>query len=89
MDIQTVRQYLLLPPRTSAAEVMHDAVQISDPGALYILSTVLEVRVNRRTRKTLAAVVAEFHKPQRSRWYGIVQEHVWSLYRLFFAWSFN
>ena len=88
MDIQTVRAYLLLPPRTSAAEVMRDAVLLLDPGATYLLTTVLEVRVNRRSRRTLAEVQSEFLKERPARWFGVVQNHVWSLYRLFFAWLF-
>ena len=88
IDIQTVRAYLLLPPRLSAAEVMRDAVLVSDPGAVYILTTVLEVRVNRRSRRSLADVVTEFPKSRQARWYGVVENHVWSLYRLFFAWLF-
>ena len=76
MDLKTVRSYLLLPPRTTAAEVMRDAVQVSDPGALTILTTVLDLRVNRRSRRTLASVAAEFPKAKQARWYGIVQEHV-------------
>ena len=83
--METVRAYLTLPPRTSAAEVMRDAVVLSDPGAVYILNTVLEARVNRRSRHSLAAVVTEFQKEKPARWCGVVQNHVWSMYRLLFA----
>jgi hypothetical protein len=44
MDLRTVRHYLSLPPRTTAEEVMRDAVLVSDPGALFILNLVLDVR---------------------------------------------
>lgn len=83
MDIQTVRHYLTLPPRTTAAEVMRDAVLVSDPGALFILTLVLDIRVNQRTRRSVAEVRAEINKPQRARWFGVLQNHVWSQYRLF------
>lgn len=59
MDLETVREYLLLPPRTSASEVMLDAVVTWDTGALYILVTVIELRVNRWSRRTLVEVLPE------------------------------
>lgn len=88
MDLEPVRQYLQLPPRTSAAEVMLDAVVSGLPGALYILTTVMELRVNRRSRRSLVEVLQEYQKVKKARWYGIMVEHVWSMYRLFLAESY-
>jgi hypothetical protein len=85
MDIETVRQYLTLPPRTTAAEVMRDAVLVCDPGALFILNFALDIRVNQRTRRTVTQVRAEYNKAKRARWFGVLQKHVWSQYRLFLS----
>ena len=83
MDFGLVRNYLAQPPRASGTEVVRDAVLLQVPGAVELLNLVLQVRVNRRTRRTLAHVVAVYNAAVQPRWYGQLCQHLWNLYRLF------
>ena len=73
-----------MPQRTTPVAVMRDAVDHGDPGAVYLLTTALQLRVIRRTRRSLDAVRNEFHSANPARWLGVLQDHVWNMYRLFF-----
>ena len=46
--MDTVRSYLLMNPRSTAAEVMRDAFVVGEPGAEQLVRFVLELRVNVR-----------------------------------------
>ena len=83
MDFGLVQNYLAQPPRASGTEVVRDAVLLQVPGAVELLNLVLQVRVNRRTRRTLAHVVAVYNAAVQPRWYGQLCQHLWNLYRLF------
>ena len=83
MDFGPLRNYLAQPPRASGTEVVRDAVLLQVPGAVELLNLVLQVRVNRRTRRTLAHVVAIYNAAVQPRWYGQLCQHLWNLYRLF------
>ena len=77
-----MRAYLALPPRQRSADVMRDALRDGDPGALQLIHFILETRVNRRSRRSLATVTAEYAKVRRAAWFGLLEGWVWSLYRL-------
>ena len=83
MDFAPVRHYLSQPPRASGAEVVRDAVLLQVPGAVSLLNIILEVRVNRRTRRQATHVAAAFALVNKPRWYDRLCLHVWNLYRLF------
>ena len=82
MDPAIVRHFLAQPPRATAAEVMRDAVLLQEPGAKALLEMVLALRVNRRTRRRFNDVVKVFPKADPPRWYGVLLQHLWSMYRL-------
>ena len=54
MDLVLVRAYLKLAPRQDADAVLRDAIVVQEPGAVQLLRFVLQMRVNRRTRRTVA-----------------------------------
>ena len=83
MDIATVRQYLAQPPRSLATEVLHDACLHGVPGARAIVELCINLRGNRRTRRTFREVCDAFAEDTPPRWYGVLRGHVWSMYRLF------
>jgi hypothetical protein len=85
MDYSSGRQYLAPAPRPTATVVMKDAVVHGHPGALHLLVLLLEARVNRRTRKTVAAVTAAFLAGTKSRWHTDLVQKLWNLYRLMLA----
>ena len=82
MDTADLRQYLSLPPRGSAIEVMRDAVETQVLGAVWLLELVLSVRVNRKTRRQLRDVADAFASPRPPRWFGVLQTQLWNQYRL-------
>ena len=82
MDMCSVRAYLALPPRASSALVMRDALQLDDPGAAAIVKLIMQVRVNRRSRRTMARAREEFLKSARGKWFNVLEEQVWNSYRL-------
>ena len=85
MDLVCVRDYLRLPARATAEEVMRDALCNDDPGALAIVNIVLQLRLNPRTRRSLGEAKEVMNTGRVPRWYRIAQEHVWSTYRMFLA----
>jgi hypothetical protein len=57
MDFAPLRAYLSEPVRTAALEVLRDELLLLIPGAVMLLKFLLEMRVNRRTRRTFQEVV--------------------------------
>ena len=88
MNMDDVHAYLRLPPRMSALEVMRDAVQNMDAGAMAILNAGLELRLNRRSRRSFDAVLVEYAKSAPARWFNVLRDHLFSLYRLYLGKSF-
>ena len=82
MDFALVRHYVHLAPRADAEAVMRDAVVVEEPSAVELLRFVLQVRVNKRTRRSLGSVAAAYATNAKPRWLGHVQEHLFNLYRL-------
>ena len=78
-----MRNYLALPPRSTAEEVMRDALVLQIPGALEMVTMVLSLRVNRRSRRTVLHATEAFTKTSPPRWFGILLQQVWNTYRLF------
>jgi hypothetical protein len=82
MDCASVRQYLLQPVRALGAEVMRDAVVHQVPGAVFLLDFLLNVRVNRRTRRSVDEVASAFLSAAPPRWLTRYVDLLWNLYRL-------
>ena len=82
MDFATLRHYLSCPVRPSARDVMQDAVVFLFPGAILLLRFLLELRVNRRTRRTFADVTHAFSLASPPKWLGLMISQLWNLYRL-------
>ena len=84
MDLCALRRYLALPPRVRAADVMSDALLTGDVGAVQLVEYIIQTRVNRRTRRSLALATSEFRKREKDRdsWYPQLEQWVWNLYRL-------
>jgi hypothetical protein len=82
MDFACLRQYLSDPPRASAKEVMQDAVLYRNPGVVILLKFLLEMRVNRRTRRTFSEVNTAFSTPSHPKWLGVLMSQLWNMYRL-------
>ena len=82
MDFVNVRRYLSLTPRTSAAAVMRDAIEFDDGGAAALVEFLLNVRVNRKTRRSLADVKLAYNANPQPGWFRVLEKRCWSLYRL-------
>ena len=82
MDFVNVRRYLSLTPRTSAAAVMRDAVEFDDGGAAALVEFLLNVRVNRKTRRSLADVKHAYNANPQPGCFRVLEKRCWSLYRL-------
>ena len=70
------------PVRGDADAVMRDAAVLQVPGAVALLQLVLELRVNRRTRRQMGHVVAALALATQPRWLGVLRKHLWNMYRL-------
>ena len=62
--------------------VMRDAVLLQVPGATMMLNILLQLRVNSRTRRTLAQVTAAFSAATHPRWFDRLVKLLWNQYRL-------
>lgn len=82
MDCASVRQYLSQPVRALGAEVMRDAVVHQVPGAVFLLDFLLNVRVNRRTRRSVDEVASAFLSAAPPRWLTRYVDLLWNFYRL-------
>ena len=82
MDFATLRNYLNGPARPTPRDVMMDAVVFMVPGALVLLRFLLEMRVNRRTLRSLAEVTAAFTGTSAPRWMNVLTNQLWNMYRL-------
>jgi hypothetical protein len=88
INMTLLRLYLHNTDASSAEAIMADAFGAHEPGALNLVELVLLVRGNRRTRRRLLAVEAEWRRLRRlgddtavPRWYRTVQQHVLGLYQ--------
>ena len=81
MDSCALRNYLAQPPCGSEGQFMQDAVLFKQPGAVALLQLVLDLRVNRRSRRSIRAVEAAFNAADKPRWYGVLVKHCWNMYR--------
>jgi hypothetical protein len=85
-----VRQYLLGSRATTGAGVLDDAFAGREVGAITLLSLLLALRGNRRTRRTVAVVFSEWRRLQRqgrgadahppALWYRAVERHIHGLF---------
>jgi hypothetical protein len=50
--------------------------------AVAMLTIVLQIRVNRRSRRTLAAVAAAHTLVVKPRWLSVLSKQLWNFYRL-------
>lgn len=82
MDIEAFRDYLAEDARQSSAEVAADAFRDGHPGAVSLVTLVLALRVNRRSRKTFAKAQAAYGAARRPRWVKLLIEVVWNFYRV-------
>ena len=82
MDFACLRSYLGDPVRSGAREVMLDALVFLIPGAVMLIKFLLEMRVNRRTRRTFAEAVIAFGQANPPKWIGVLAKQLWNLYRL-------
>jgi hypothetical protein len=82
MDFSCLRSYLGDPVRVNAKDVMMDALVFLIPGAVFLLKFLLEMRVNRRTRRTFGDVVTAFGLANPPKWIGVLTKQLWNLYRL-------
>ncbi len=82
MDCASVRQYLSQPVRALGAEVMRDAVVHQVPGAVILLDFLLNVRLNRRTRRSVDEVTSAFLSGAPPRWLNRYVDLLWNYYRL-------
>lgn len=74
-----------MAPRQTGREVLADAVGIVHPGAQALLVYLLEIRVNRRTRRTLGNIrsaVARGSQSKVPRWLQLIEDALFNLYRL-------
>ena len=82
MDLVLIRSYLKLAPSQDADAVLRDAIVVQEPGALHLLNFVLQLRVNRRTRRTRARVNAAYNQMPHPRWLSVVRDKLFNMYRL-------
>ena len=82
MDSCALRNYVAQPPCGSEGQFMQDAVLFKQPGAVALLQLVLDLRVNRRSRRSIRAVEAAFNAADKPRWYGVLVKHCWNMYML-------
>jgi hypothetical protein len=89
MDFACLRQYLAVAPRSSAKEVMDDAVLFLNPGAVILLKILLEMRVNRRTRRTFGEVSSAYSSARPPKWVCTLSSQLWNFYRLSLTQTFS
>ena len=66
----------------TAAEVFRDAVIVQEPGAVALLSYLLQLFVNRNTRRSLSQVTTAAARQPPSRWVSVLTSQLFNLYRL-------
>ena len=73
-----------LPARTSGSAIINDAIVDDNPGALALLQFILQIRVNRNSRRSVSDVrtALQSNSSRKSRWLSSLQESVFSFYRL-------
>jgi cytochrome c-type biogenesis protein CcmH/NrfF len=82
MDFSVLRAYLGEPVRTAARLVMLDALVYLIPGAVLLLEFLLQMRMNRRTRRSFADAAAAFAMATPPRWIAVLTKQMWNMYRL-------
>ena len=71
-----------LPHRTSGRAVLLDALNGGHAGALVLVKMLLEVRLNRGPRRTVAKVQTALTARKTPRWLGTLEESLFHLYCL-------
>ena len=82
MDFSDIREYLAAPARQSSSEVALDAFRDGVPGAVQIVTMVMALRVNRRSRRTFDEAQSAFLLQRRPRWFELLMGVVWNFYRV-------
>ena len=77
-----MRQYLNLPARKSAEEVAADSLLHREPGAVQLFTMVMELRVNRQSRRSFQEALDEYTKRTPARWLQLTVDVVWNMYRV-------
>ena len=61
---------------------MADAVG-GNGGAQALLQMVLQVRLNKRSRRSMASVISVASHRRKPRWFTVLSQHLFGLYRVF------
>ena len=81
-DFSALRQYLGQRPRDNRDALIMDATLYREPGAVMLLSFLLQLRVNRRSRRSMDSVYAASALQVKPRWFTVLAQQLWNLYRL-------
>ena len=81
-DFSALRQYLGQRPRDNRDALVMDATVYREPGAVMLLSFLLQLRVNRRSRRSMDSVYAASALQVKPRWFTVLAQQLWNLYRL-------
>ena len=82
MNFVEFRDYVSLTARQTADAVAADALQHQIPGAVFLLTMVLQLRSNRRSRRSFSEAVAAFALPSHPRWLRLTIDIAWNYYRV-------
>ena len=88
IDFPVVRQYLRSSHPTTGVDIITDSVRGLELGATTLLTMCLNVRGNRRTRRSPRHIAVEWQRLRRNhreipaRWYSRVADSLMSLFRV-------
>ena len=94
LNLSLMRHYLRNSQATSGAEVLQDAFAGREVGAQELINLCLQLRANRRTRRSVQAAQREYnrvtgpHAGEPYRWYKVLVKHVYGLFRQFHRLAF-
>ena len=84
LDMVSLRRYVGHTVRTDGAQILADAFIGRDAGAIELIRFTCSLRLNRRSRRSVAVVQAEFSRPvsQRARWLATLESALFAQWRV-------
>ena len=82
MDFDALRLYLGEPARKTKEEVANDAFRLRNPGAVELSKMVLEMRINKKTRRLFEGMAVGYSSTPRQWWVTLHMDVLWNFYRV-------
>ena len=76
-----LRHYLRMGRPQTGRQLLEDALDRGEPGALALLDFGRQLRSNKRTRRSMDTIRAEHRRQRRARWYSTLGNELLQLYR--------